>query len=172
MTFYTLDRKRTLTQRQTVNLVRYTDINLKVLQKHLDMLFPDGVSSHGERYFVSSVPAVNFENRNIDGLLEIVFEYVRRANFPNKPSRFQSLFAFDSFEQAELFRQRPNNDGVIWEVECDNYFKVDMNLLTANDSILVLSCRANLYWSGKTINENPFWEYLLSPPISVIKSVA
>ena len=45
-----------------------------------------------------------------------------------------------------------------------------MNLLSLKDSLLVLDYRAHLYWKGETIG-NPYWEYLLVPPVRVIRKV-
>ncbi len=46
--FYTVDRRGTLHNGQTLGLTRYDDVNPSHLQRHLDVLFPDGVAAHGE----------------------------------------------------------------------------------------------------------------------------
>ena len=39
---------------------------------------------------------------------EQTFELIRRTNFPDKPSRFESTFLFESLEKATLFKQQNN----------------------------------------------------------------
>lgn len=98
---------------------------------------------------------------------------MRRSNFPDKPSRFQSLHAFQKIEDATKFRKEYcESKGYIWEVKFDNAFKVDMNLLNLEGSLLQLSYKINKYWSGLQGEiKKPFWEFLLKPPIKVLKNI-
>lgn len=166
--FYHIDRLGKLKEDQNISLIKYNDINPRELQLHTDEMFPDGVSQHGEHYFLKNGSQAKLASPNI----EILFEYVRRAHYQNKPSRFQSVFAFESIEQALTFKQKFGTpDSLIWEVESKESFKADMNLLTiGNNSILVYSYFAHLYWQGQT-RENPFWEHLLVPPVRIIKKI-
>jgi hypothetical protein len=111
--------------------------------------------------------------KDLSPLIELLIEYVRRSFYPEKPSRFQSVFAFDNYEQAKDFKYRFSDDkskGSIWEVEANNILKADMNLLSLGNSLLEADYLAHLYWKGETIG-NPYWEYLLVPPVKVIRKV-
>jgi len=150
--FYTLDRQGTLSSGITINLIRYQDINPAELQLHVDNMFPDGVSSFGERYFLKN----SSDPRLTEPAIELIFEYVRRANFPERPSRFQSVFVFELLNQVIEFRNKfGSGQGIIWEVKSEKYFKADMNILTLGSSILVCSFFADKYWAGEP-GENPF----------------
>jgi hypothetical protein len=73
-------------------------------------------------------------------ILEILFEYVRRTCFPDKPSRFISFFAWQTLEQAQAFRRtHADETKPIWEIEVETYHRADMNLLRLEGSILQLS---------------------------------
>lgn len=166
MIFYTTDRNNSLKKDAILDLTAYKDIQPEELQKHVNMLFPGGVSSHGEQYFLQGQTLAN----SVNSVLEIIFEYVRRSNFQERPSRCQTFFAFDDIKQAEEFNRKTNSDGSIWQVECDSYFRADMNLLNLNNSLLVVSNNAYKYWKGLP-DTDVFWEYLLRPPVRVIKKV-
>lgn len=172
--YFTVDRSKTLKEGQAVHLVRYRDIEPSILQRHIDHLFPRGVTNHGERYMVCyyNLEELRKENRD-NALIEIIFEYVRRSHFPQRPSRFQSVFGFDNINQTKVFRNKYGSpDSLIWEVQSHSSFKADMNLLTLRDSLLTVSYRAHQYWTGLAGGNTPNWEYLLVPPVKVIRKVS
>lgn len=167
--FYHIDRRGTLALDSVIDLTRYNDIEPEILQQHVDMLFPDGVSQHGETYLLKGQTPAN----GINPVIELLFEYVRQSGYPNIQSRFQSLFAFGSVGDAREFRERyGGGQGIIYRVECNESraFKADMNILTLNNSLLVLSYRAHCYWQGLPDPSGvpPVWEYLLRPPVRVV----
>jgi hypothetical protein len=167
--YYHIDRLGTLTPGNIINLVRYDDVRPEYLQQHVDMLFPEGLSSHGETYFLKNQTPAS----GVNPVIELLFEYVRQSHYANIQSRFQSLFAFGSIEDARIFRERfCNNQGFICRVECEETqaFKADMNILTLRDSLLVLSYRAHCYWQGlpDPSGAPPLWEYLLKPPVQIV----
>lgn len=170
--YYHIDRLGTLRSDSVIGLTRYDDIDPEALQQHVDQLFPEGVSSHGERYFLrNGTPAIV-----ISPAIELLFEYVRRSSYADKPSRFQSFFAFGSLNDASNFREKfCNSQGTIWRVEYDDSgaFKADMNVLTLRDSLLVSSYRAHRYWQGlpDPSGEPPVWEYLLPPPVTILSRI-
>ena len=165
--FYTVDRKNTLSEGLEINLRKYDDVTPIELQKHVNEMFPDGVSCHGEFYFLKDQTRANATSPNI----ELLFEYVRRANFPDRPSRFQAVFGTEDIEHAKEFRKRfGKSEDNIWKIESNNYFRADMSFLTLNDTLLVYSYFANRYWSGES-SDIPLWEVLLSPPIKILKKV-
>lgn len=162
--FFHVDSGKSLKKGQKIKLTHYYGIENKELEEHVNLLFPKGFSRHGITYFFhpniiefkeSDLPSL-LENNYIkttsnsrNGIIEILFEYVRRSNFPDKSSRFQSLHAFKTIEDATKFRKEYcKNKGHIWEVKCDNFFKVDMNLLNLEGSLLELSYKIHKYWSG------------------------
>ncbi|PLR84671.1 hypothetical protein CVD25_01150 [Bacillus canaveralius] len=167
-TFYHLDRRGAIQEGQTLSLRSYS-INspIRAIKDHAQSLFIDGVTPHGNMYINSrGIP---------DNYSEWFFEYVRRCNFNDRPSRFQSFFSFLSLEELQRFKQKLNiNKGTIYVVECQNYFKADMNLLGMPDSPLTMSWLANTYWSGESIKEpkiEPLWECLLTGPVKIIKKI-
>lgn len=163
--YFTVDRERKLAPCQLITLVRYNDVSPRELQTHVSNLFPQGVTSHGECYLLRGQTPAN----GVNAVIELLFEYVRRSQFPGCPSRFQSLFACKSLSDAEAFKtQYGTPESLIWEVEANNAFKADMKLLTLQGSLLTLSYNAVRYWSSLPSDANPFWEFLLIPPVSVI----
>jgi hypothetical protein len=168
-TYYTVDRLGSLMPGQVIDLKRYDDVRPVELQRHVDDLFPLGVSAHGERYFLK-----NRTDNVADPRTELHFEYVRRALFPERPSRFTSVFAATSIEGAKDFRSRfgkPNDS--IWQLEADHGFAANMNLLAGDENtILVRSYCANAYWQGEAgPSPSPFWEMLLPSPVRVVRQV-
>lgn len=166
--FYTVDRVCTLYQGQTLELVRFNDLQPPDLQSHVDQMFPDGVSRHGDQYFLKNSSWANIASPAI----ELLFEYIRRSHFPNRPSRFQSWFGVESFENAQVFRARFDaGSGAIWRVASREFFQANMNLLTSQQTTLVYSWFAHTYWRGESGQVTPFWEFLLVPPVHVIERV-
>lgn len=175
--FYHLDRGNKLYEGQIVQLDKYNDIICdnnsrftQILQNHYNDLFPNGVTEHGNGYFAS-----NNQYILINPQIELLFEYVRKANFKGKPSRAESFFAVESINDIQRFTDRYSINifnCTIWEVEAESYYRYNMNLLNISSSNLVTSYIANEYWSGGTAGDsNPFWEYLLVPPVKIIKKV-
>ncbi|MFF2113617.1 DUF2441 domain-containing protein [Rhodococcus koreensis] len=167
--FYTVDRRGTLHEGQTLGLTRYDDVTPAVLQQHLDVLFPDGVAAHGANNFVSA----DARFQVTDHVIELAWENVRRAHFPTAPSRFQSVFAVDSLDEARAFRTAfdPTGTAKIWRLETEHDgFRVNMELLRTHVSALMSSHHAHCYWSQKSPDyEVPVtWEVLLTPPVQVL----
>lgn len=163
--FYTVDRFGSLREGLILGLTRYDDIQPNELQQHVDAMFPDGVTPHGERYFLKNTSTPHLASPNI----ELLFEYVRRAFYVTRPSRFQSFFGCEKEQQAVAFRQRFGKpDNAVWEVQAHEFLVADMNLLMTGTSILVYSYFAHKYWRGEA-SQDPFWEVLLVPPVTVVR---
>lgn len=165
--FFAVDRACTFKEGMVLELVRHTDVDPAVLQLHVDSLFPDGLSVHGERYLLNN----NSRGTIASPMIELLFENVRRAHFPDSPSRFQSVFACCSVEEASQFRAAyGNREAPIWEIYSDSqYCKGNMRLLDSNQTTLVCSYLAHEYWSG---NQGPvelagLTEVVLKLPVSV-----
>lgn len=187
--FYSVDRKKTLLIGQQIDLNKfftgqnfypvkdlYTESDLKT---HLNELFPEGVSSHAVNYLTNYGLILNDFNTGQPQpyvphmpMIEMVFELVRRTNFCDKPSRFQSMFAWDSIERANQFRHESQYaDAPIFKLQCETVFRADMRLLLLGGSCLGASLFAHKYWRGEA-TQNPDWEYLLKPPVMVVEQVA
>ncbi|PND53624.1 DUF2441 domain-containing protein [Rhodococcus sp. ENV425] len=164
--FYTVDRKGSLQQGQTMELIRFDDVDPPELQEHLDMLFPKGVTAHGDNNFVKNDTHFQISSYTI----ELVWENVRRAHFPTTPSRFQSVFAVETLRAAQAFRNAFGQaDHKIWIVEAQSSFRANMDLLRNASTALVTSYLAHLYWAQQSPSgHSEFWETLLTPPVRVL----
>lgn len=157
--------------------MRYDDVQPRNVAAHVDALFPDGVSQHGEQYLLRGTSAADHVSPNI----ELVFEYVRRALFPEAPSRFTSVFGWETRADAEVGCTLIPTMGPgtpVWLIESDAGHRADMGLLALQGSILSMSLRAHRYWEGGTLGEDdgtvghtPAWELLMAPPVRVIERV-
>lgn len=167
--FYHLDRFNTLEEGQIIDLIKFDDIKPRELQIHVDKLFPDGVTKHGDSYFLNG----RVKAEVASPIIELVFEYIRRSFHLERLSRFQSFFGFNSLSDALKFNEKfPTKKSIkIWEIKSREFFKADMNLLTLTGTPLQLSHRAHCYWMGKLYRDEPFWEILMKPPIQVKKLV-
>ena len=168
--FYHVDRGSNLIEGQVLNLIHPTIQHPPEIPDLPDFgkkIFPDGISRHGDQYFYSASRTDEKEPG-----IEVLLEYYRRAYFPNKPSRFQSWFGVESLDDACHFQTNfCKGEGVIWQVETDDYFKADMNILS-HQTVLVFSYLANVYWSGQAAPHiSPFWEVLLIPPVKILRKV-
>jgi hypothetical protein len=177
---YSVDRLGQLQAGMSLELIRYANVQPPVLQVDVDAWFPEGVTSHGERYLLRPAPAFMFEPN-----IELTCELIRRAEFPNLPSRFQSAFGCKSLAEAKLFLAEfgPACRGAqIFEVETDvEPFRADMRCLNIQGSILVAAYGARRYWRQDpnkmelfpgVLPTAPFWELLLQPPVRVLRQVA
>jgi hypothetical protein len=123
------------------------------LRTHVAELFPDGLSQHGWQYMVERHDFIRptnsdalFVNHNM--VVELVFEYVRRAVFPSRGSRFQSFFGWESLEMARAFRKEGQ---ALYRVESSSIFRADQSWLTLGVQNAIASLSAHRYWSGAPI---------------------
>lgn len=169
MRLYTVDRGRRLREGYVCELTEHSDISPPEISDLANELCPGGVSFHGELYLLRSDQSTVVTDANT----EIIFEWVRRAKYPHRPSRFQSLFAVADLESAMDF-MRQTNAGVspIFEIDPDYAFSADMRLLNPHQTSIVKSHFADLYWRGKPFPEGaPFWEWLVPCPVVVGRQV-
>src|SRR5688572_10873944 len=100
----------------------FDDVSPPELQEHVSALFPLGVSRHGEEYFLRSSSRADVASPAI----ELLLEYVRRANFPSRPSRFASWFGVSSVDEALAFRRRfCGGQGRLWLVSAEDSFRAN-----------------------------------------------
>ncbi|QAA31176.1 hypothetical protein [Clostridium manihotivorum] len=187
MKFYHMARKGYLSQGQVIqsrhidNIQCMDEYTSSMLQDYFNNTFTNGVCVHGEHYF-----AVGGGYTYIYPITELLLEKGRQAIDKNLPSRVNAIFSLDNidrFNQLCSLMKVNLEDYDIWEVESENSFRGDMflidtiqGLVISNQSILIASMLIDYYWKGEPLqkflkSDEPFWEYLLQPPVKVIKKV-
>jgi transcriptional regulator with XRE-family HTH domain len=172
--FFHVDRKQRLHAGDTLGLTdpqTLEPIPQPGLQEHLLALFPEGLTWHGLGYlFWQNTPVfptpempATFDDMRSHGI-DLVAEFIRRAAYPTRPSRYQTVFAWETEEMARRFAEP---DALIWEVDGECIFKADMNWLGMRTA-LETSHTLHRYWSGEPKSDKPTWECFLRPPVTVI----
>jgi len=181
-TYYTVDLKKRLHEDCIITLTSFTPENSEEAD-FLSQIFPDGLSRHGYNYLYN--PGPGMDQRDDDSLallVGLVLELVRKAYYPDKPSRYQSLFACETPEDARQFgltqAKAGENDtsAPVYEVYTKGKIhRGDMNIINNECSVLELYRRAHIYWSGTTQELHdgyfPLWEYLLPLPAFTAKMI-
>jgi len=167
---FTVDRRNRLHEGFECALTVYDDVEPSYINELAHELCPGGVSLHGEAYLLRAEESALIT----DASTEIIFEWVRRAKYPHRPSRYQSLFAVADVESAKDFMRITNSPGSpIFEITADNAYRADMRLLDARMSAIVKSHFANLYWQGAPHPvEMPFWEWLVPCPMTIGRQIS
>lgn len=102
----------------------------------------------------------------------MILENVRKAYYPSLPSRYQSIFASASIEEAKMFRQKFGcPEDRIYEVTATECTRVDMNYIYLGTQNIAGSFFAHQYWSGKA-TKYPFFEYVVKLPAAISKEVS
>jgi hypothetical protein len=164
--YYTVDRRNRLSVGQTLELSPVDLQGIPDLETHYKHLFPNGVSDHGHRY-------LPYRANEREPAIELLWEFVRRAAFPNRPSRLTSAFAWQSLDDARRFKQENHlPDARIYEVRGGTPFVANMTLLNNSAPLLRTSQMAYAYWEGSIGPTSvglaePRWEVLLSSPVVV-----
>lgn len=109
-----------------------------------------------------------------DLINEMLLESLRRSEFKDKSSRFQSIFAFENLEDAKQFRSEFREESCrIFEIETDALVhKADVNLLGIAFPMVTAAYYCYRYWQGKSYlnpegNSNPLWEILIPLPAKI-----
>lgn len=200
MVLYHLDRNNILKPGQSINPVAETAIPDEIKNLKLLSCFDGQLSAHGLKYLDLKCPvspcltfpdgsiaywaqdvAKQLDNSNMH-ILEFTFEMVRKAYFPQHPSRFTSLFAVAYMQ-----------DFLDWTEICTSADLEQMNILKLdlpenppcfdsrwlkgglihgrNGNKFHIAFSAGLcfdlafkYWS-QIPSDNPRWEYLVQLPI-------
>jgi hypothetical protein len=127
--------------------------------------FPRGVTRFGLDIILKRSPRLAFERQ---------LETLRRERYPDLPSRLASVFALKSIADIHLYRHQmclpsySGRRGRIWKVEGRAVFCADINLERQHCGDL--EAAAALYWAGET-SDDPLFEYLLEPPVTVVEEV-
>lgn len=183
--YYTVDSARSLAPYSQISLGIYTP-DTPVKTDFLNQIHPEGLSKHGYNYLYNPEVVMNSLTGASNSLLVgLIFELVRRSYFPEKPSRYQSLFACEHFSDAKRFRALLSKEKGKQEIESASIYEVitesavhrgDMNLLGTNCSVLELYQRAHLYWSSEEsphkLADEPLWEILIPLPTLVGQRVS
>lgn len=177
---------------QVIDLIKISEINVNPpeIKTYINKSFERGLTYHGIEYLINerrkilkTISLKENESRNkkhiiedVELIIELIFEYVRQSNYNNKPSRFQSIFAAEHLKEAKDFRYLyRKSEGDIWLIECENYFKADMNIVTdpLYNTSLILSYLTHEYWLGHPHPKysKPSWEYLLTPPVKILRKI-
>lgn len=201
MKLYHLDRQGTINTTESIRLQPFNDLAPEVRDSIFLREFLNGISSHGKHYLQTTpsylrhlclpgVAPVYIDSASIKEqkifidcqIIEVVCEVVRRAYFPQHPSRFTSLFCVEQVEDflqwPELMsRERAENAKIIEVNLPEDTPKFDSRWLRGG---LIFNAEPNntymgflpvaafdyayRYWSGEA-TADPRWEYLVSLPI-------
>lgn len=188
MILYHVDRGNLLQPNTTLELDSdFTNFDPE-LREYLVANFPEGVSEHGKRYISEFYPC-DYEGglnkafiETSSYITESTLELLRKAYFPDHPSRFQSLFAFDSLDKIwDDFKKYP-----IYEIEVDEdaYKVYDASFLISPficrfnlDSSVSLSYNQSHIWNyqwkylNQESSDDPEYECVVSFPIKVLNKV-
>ena len=167
--FYTVDRSNNIDQNMVFSLQKnYSDHKIWTVQDiydeedaiaRIEQLYPEGLSFHGIQYLIKECLVI-FKNMTREPLplapttpmIEAVFELVRRNEFPQLPSRLQSMFAWCNLDDAREFNSSLGDKHSIFEVEIKNTFIADQKLLYLGGSVIGTYEMARKYWSGDKSN--------------------
>src|SRR5262245_56671244 len=139
MRFFHIDRKFHLKPGSLLDLYRRPSLANEALGEHLKVYFPEKLSLHGIQYLLN----LQRPYRNESTSIELLFEFARHYFFPEKRSRFVSVFACETLEDAIRFRtQYINTPAAIWKVEGTAVHRGDVSNLILNGPLLAVSKRA------------------------------
>ena len=175
--YFTVDRSGVLAP-GTATLQVFSDLDPAVLQRYVAETFPEGVSRHGDRYLLSA----GSSGKAVEPLIELLWEHGRCAIAPAAPSRFQSMFAFETVDEAQQFRSEfCAGSGRVWRLETGHGgFRADLRWLSLRGSALEVAYAVSSYWRQQSTADlpaqlsprTPLWEVLLRPPIQIVDAVA
>jgi hypothetical protein len=168
--YYHVDRGARLERGMVLELIGLDGLPREVAAR-AERWFPNGVTLQGQRFLQAAATAPNAE-------IEVMFELMRRAEFNARPpSRFASVFAFATVDEARSFRARypgPLPDGAsapIWGVDGDAVLRANMGLLDQHSTVLMAMVNASAYWAGEVGYAPELWELLLRPPVTIAERV-
>jgi hypothetical protein len=140
--------------------------------EELRRLFPRGVTSHGQQY-LTGWPAQDNQAPAM-WAVEAFFEAVRLAEHRDCPSRFESIFAFETEADARAFvgSYRLGFPSAIYRVRGEARHRANMPLLKlVGVPVSHAFALARHYWRGERGPAAELWEVLLAPPVEVVELV-
>lgn len=168
MIFYHIDRTKQLMPNQTLDFLKLPVGSAQEIINYCNTHFPDGLSSIG--YIYTSLVRPQYITYPTF-TSEIFLELYRQQHFPLLQSRYQSICACDSIDQAINWYQQLNLQSAnLATFESEEYLKVDAtwrDLIAGNLNISTIELWANNYWSGIVNTEVPRIEYLVKLPINI-----
>jgi hypothetical protein len=167
--FYHVDRRGDL---EPGTVIEREDVTGQTPEEHalLAALFTDGVAPHGRQYCTTDLYEGDADDL-WDVSCELLFELVRRDRFAWRPSRFESVFGFERRSEARRFVETFGDESaMLFEVSAADGFAADLHLVDAR-TIPQGVRQAHYYWEGTTDRDDPLWEVLLEPPVTVERRV-
>ncbi len=144
------------------------------LKSYLSEFFPSGISYHGMQYLLDNNNLISSGYAEplitLSPAIEIIYETIRRSEFPDKPSRMTCAYACLTIQDAQNYF----NDASlpIFEISTNKkYFIADSSLLKIGSNHLSTLVMARKYWSGST-SEDPQLEVLIECPAVIGERVA
>jgi hypothetical protein len=179
MRYFSVDRQGSYAAGLIIALQQNQESQGNEIVEHIHRMYPAGFSRHGARYLRDVWPEMTLYDGNWNsGILELLLEGVRQAHYPNRPCRYQSMFAWDSLDSALSFREASGTetDGIYELQPKDGVHRGDMGIYSLRDSFACIDHRLHLYWQGKTLSSvpshTPRWEYVLPLPVTVGQRVS
>lgn len=106
--------------------------------------------------------------------LELIYENVRLAKYPDRPSRLNSLFLCPSIESATKFQKENRPSDVIWEVELLDpnlsQFLTDWMIVTQRQDTKLYFRDADNYWKRREVDLQR-QELLTESQVRLVKQV-
>lgn len=168
MILYHVDRTMKLKPNSVLNYRNIPKNANREIIEYCDSKFPEGLSNIGLIYTRYAVPE---ECSYATQTSEIFLELYRQKNFPCLPSRFQSICASDTIDQAiEWFHMLKLTDANVAILKSHNYFKADAtwrDLIAGNLSIASIETWSNSYWNGEMNTQCSRPEYLVKLPVKI-----
>lgn len=173
MIFYHVDRTKLLKPNQILDFTSLPSRCNQEIINYCQDKFENKLSRFGITYTAYALPA-NHDYPIFTA--EIFLELYRQHHFPDLPSRYQSICASDSIEQAcfwhEELKETKNedNDCHIAIFQSEKFFKADAawrDVIAGNLSISTVELWCENYWTGKPFETLPRIEYLLPLPLQV-----
>jgi hypothetical protein len=177
LTYYSVDRRGVYVDGGKIELAPNLVVNSDEIFAHINKKFPEGYSRHGMQWFRDPPPDNRPEDFRDSALLELLLEAMRKAYYPDKPSRYQSVFASVSLAEAFAFRSRHGKaaDPVYELNPLGKVHRGDMAAIpNVNLSSAVMDLLLHRYWRGEPGNipgQAPNWEYVLELPVAVCNKV-
>lgn len=176
MKYFSVDRRGVYVEGESIALASNADHQGNEIVAHISAMYPAGFSLHGAQFFRD--PWLNPTPQDYQsGVLELLLEAIRKAHYPTKPCRYQSMFACDSAEAAVQFRaQHGKPANPIHELHPQaEVHRGDMAIYTLTGTFASIDHRLHLYWQGKTLEvpgHQTNWEFVLPLPVRVGEKVA
>lgn len=176
MNYFSVDRRGIYIAGEAISLAVNAGHGGNEIKAHINQMYPEGFSRHGVQYFRD--PWLERTPSDLQsGILELLLEGTRKAYYPEKACRYQSVFATDSIESAINFRTshgKPEDSIHELHPQAEPH-RGDMAIYSLNGTFASMDHRFHLYWQGKTLDilgHQPQWEYVLPLPVMIGDRVA